>query len=759
MEDRVIFAEYLENDPDDVNNLQVFVTDSIDHVVMDTLIPGQGYAGFAASKTGPAQVTILPGRFYLGGSVFALKTPTVYDFISSLPVAAKKIVSVAIWGQEVDTNIQERNFLIAATSTPQNPIYAPQAVAMTHSRITNIGTTASAEGPDPAPPILASSVMAIATIVLTPTGVQSVVNVTTNQVPNLQNVNSRMKDLETWEATAGPELISIASDIQRLSNLLAELGSIGSQRLISRMLIRLADLDAHDGIPTAAADSQTDLYLTTDLSDTANVLYSAKVMEGIRLPDAAANDVSLQIFNPLDPNAMIQNGVLFPAYDSDLRQAIGPVTGSVQVSAYTFTTQILTQLTMSRQRVRYGTPYIDCTNTAFWHSGQYNPATHTLTVGTDTYDVSFLNSPTLDLNHEYVRLTQFWTDTYAEPYWQYITVPTTLSGTQVGETFPISQDLWVTAIGIYFSKLDASGPVTLAICRCFDTGQPDMSRVVAQSTLSYSSLKLAPAETSFPIQPTYLQSGKRYAVVLLTGANHFIATCDANAYPQGTFFALTAGGYAQVDLTRHLAFNLYAAKFRQPLVSIQLANLQLSGGMTGIDILAGVIAPASTKLTYEIQLGGIWTPLSGDTVADLNAGGNLPPNVPIRATFAGTPDIMPCLSLVDSHVHVERPALAYTHISAARTPPSTTQIRVIQRYEGFNSAFHTAAVKLLTGAGFVTVNNPASFTDQVADGGALERTYVFNLGGAVTAFKVESLGTTSTALATFLAAWRKDYVL
>jgi hypothetical protein len=45
------------------------------------------------------------------------------------------------------------------------------------------------------------------------------------------------------------------------------------------------------------------------------------------------------------------------------------------------------------------------------------------------------------------------------------------------------------------------------------------------------------------------------------------------------------------------------------------------------------------------------------------------------------------------------------------------------------------------------------------DDGALERTYVWNLGGAVTHYKLETVATTSAALKTFLTAWQKDWVL
>jgi len=43
--------------------------------------------------------------------------------------------------------------------------------------------------------------------------------------------------------------------------------------------------------------------------------------------------------------------------------------------------------------------------------------------------------------------------------------------------------------------------------------------------------------------------------------------------------------------------------------------------------------------------------------------------------------------------------------------------------------------------------------------GALERTYVWNLGSAVSSYKIKTTGTTTTPLKTFHQAWIRDWVL
>jgi hypothetical protein len=760
MENRVNFIAYAENVPDDVNNLQTYVSDSIDHVVVDTLVADARYSGFQATKSGPAQVTVAPGRLYKAGKVYALTTPTQYDFISQLPVAAKRIVLISAWGSEVDTGATPRNVLIAAQSTPQNPVYQPQVLQIVHARVANLGTSIGAEAPDPSPPSLDVTLLPIAKVVLTPTGVDSVTMFDANAVPNLEVVDGRVGAIEKWEAVAAPQLTSIASDIARLSN---DISSNASQALTGRMLGRLAVLESKDGIPSNAADSSADFFLDTKTSDLANLLSSCKIQEGVRFPDAAAADVALQLANPLNPLAMVNNGVLFPAYDPALRLSIGPATGAVQISAYTYQTTNFIQKTMSRTRIRWGAPFTVCTNSAFWQSGQYNPTTGIFTLPNgETFSVDPASQPWTIFNHVIIRLTEFWTDTYKIPYWDVVTTSSTISGSSVEETFPVGQDMWLQSIALQFTKLDSSGPVTLILSECTSTGEIDPTKVIGQVTLPFTSLTVN-GKTSFTFPtPVYLQSGNRYGFRVVTAANHILATASGPSFPNGMFFTMI-GGYAVADPTKHLAFDLYTCKFRQNVVAIDLQGLQLVGGIVGIDILAASIAPSSTQLTFAVQSAGVWIPLDQVNAGALNAGGALPPLLPFRAIFQGAPDMMPCLSLLTSNVHVNRPATSYTHIwpaGAGRTTPApTTQIRMTERYESFDPAFHTATRKLLTGAGFATETAPSSYSDATTPDGALERTYVWNLAAAVSAFKLKGLGTTSTALKTFHGAWLKDWVL
>jgi hypothetical protein len=109
-------------------------------------------------------------------------------------------------------------------------------------------------------------------------------------------------------------------------------------------------------------------------------------------------------------------------------------------------------------------------------------------------------------------------------------------------------------------------------------------------------------------------------------------------------------------------FSLYFARFAQTRSVIDLKALSLSGGIAAIDILAPVIKPGSTSLTYEVQVAGSWTPLeavaSGNSVLH-----GLPPLLPFRAVFVGTTEVQPGLNLAESVLRYSRPRTDFKHLS------------------------------------------------------------------------------------------------
>ncbi len=762
-ETRIIVDLDREATPDQIMTLQDGIEASIDHIVGDTLVPDRGYAGMLATFAGTV-VTIGAGRLYQGGKVYAFDTPATFDVLAKakLPVATKRIMLIIAFGQEQDDAPQPTNYVVESQSTPTSIVYKPQTVPQTHSRIAIVQDAYGDEAANPVYPGYGLA-LPIAVAVLGPTGIISLQNIVDGQVPNLADIAVRTAALEAFEAIIGPEVSTLAATLAGLAN------SKGDQALQGRILLSIAALNAKVGIPSNAADSDADYLLDGTNSDLLHPLSNCRVEEGIRFPDDAAADQILQRFNPFETTSVLRGGVLFSAYDRYLRQSTGPQTGSVRANGYTYNAVDYTQKTIARTRVRYGPQFDVCTNSDFWRSGTYDPISGIFKLSDgETFKAS------LDLQglpyaytgdgalHVPVRLQEFWTDTTNETYWDAVVQPPqTIPGFHLAESYLQGQDQWLDAIGFTLTSLDAQGDVTVLVCQAGADARPDPTSVLAMVTIPFAQLVVGKNIAGLAT-PVLLEGGQHVAILLVTTAAHGVGTTDGANFPQGTFFALSPSGYAAGDLTKHLALDLYGCKFLQSVVTVQMQNLQLGGGVTGIDLLASAVVPASTQLTYGIQLGGVIVPLTGLTPAQLNAGGALNPNIPLYATFVGTPDMMPALDLAHSKAHVSRPKTSLAHVwpLAPRTPPvPSSQIRVIERYESYDPAQHSWAAKLLTGANYLTQTAPSSFSDVNNPDGSLERTYVFNLGGAVSSYKVLTLGTAISPLDVDLGAWIKDYVL
>lgn len=746
MERRFIFREDQDLGPEDFNKIQDGAQNALAHVVLDAITPGRRFAGFAAAATGAAQLTVQPGRFYSAGKVYARDDAYGNDFTVSLPAATKKIATVVVYGAEIDTTAVPREFLL----NEETGASEPRVVATERVRVANVNVVMGQENADPIPPVIDAGALAIAQVLLSPAGIVSVTMVEANRLDSVNSLAIRAAAAERFVDEARPKITALGSDIATLK---AGIASVVDQNNFGRVLIRLATVEAKTGIPSNATASAADFFLDLGQTDNAFAGYAARVEEGVRFPTAATVDTTLAIFNALNPAAKVVGGMLFPAFTRELRMRSGPAQDELQISSFTYQVTNVVERTVSRLRLRYGYYYTYSPGVIWWGQPGYDYWFRTFGLAGEVFPAYV---PT---GYYYDRFPYYWADTVEDHYWDKVTVPHAVPGMQVAETFPNANDQWCEAIGLTFTKLAAAGAITLMITET-DRGLPDLSKVISYSTVDRANLVLG-AETVIPIQPVFLEGGKRYALVVSTAADHWLATTAGENFAQGTLFYVLDGAYQQGDATKDICFSLYSAKFKAARAVIDLNPLQLAGGISEIDILSGGIVPGSTDLTFEVQVSNKWVPLARATTADFNVGGVLPPLIPLRAVFTGSPEVMPAVKTTGSRVRISRSALAYKHISTVRTLPGggSTSIRVIERLEKFDAAHHTAVAKLLSGAGYATVTAASSFVDVAVEDGGIERTWLFNLGGAITSYRIQSEGTTDAALNTFHVTWRKDYAL
>jgi hypothetical protein len=746
----VIISQDQELTNDDLTNIGKFSQSSLDHVVNDGIESGRKFTGFAALQTGPAQVTVGAGRLYQNGEVYFRDDAggVVLDLLSILPAVTEKIVTIAVWGQTVDTATEPRTFLVDV-DTEQTEA---RAVATETRRFANVNAVNGVESADPVAAALDSNVIAVAYVRLNTAGVVSITAADDNRLESVRTVSNRTKDLEGWRVRAGASIDVLGTTVAGIQQTLKSMAPSSLVFEIARDTARLKELSE---LPETYTSYDADRYLNTDKSDTGNVNYLALVEEGVKFPPAAQAYSIVGLLNPIDPLVAKQNEIVLPKYTEVQRDKLIGRDAELSISQYQYQTVQTVQREVARTRVRYGASMTVCTNSAWWRSGYYDPVTGIFHRNGENWIVDPATRAAVSQKHGAIRLTQYFVDTYTETYWEAITNTEAVSGSFVAETFLNTEPGYVTAVGLYFTRKAAAGDIKLLIVETDATGAPVFNKAVARVTFPAANIALYPEVTKIPVPPTYLEKGKRYAIVPASGGNHFLATVDGNKNTQGTLFYSTDGAWAQGDLTKDLAYTLYYAKFNAPRVEVQLNPLTLVGGIANIDLNFDSLTPDGTEISFQIQIDGAWRTVNGEN-PDLFIG--LPPLVQFRAVLLGTTDVMPGFGVgARSQTMTSRPRADFKHISKARTLPAPcTTIEVTLRLEYWDAAHHTNVCKLLTGGTFATVETADStVTETTPDPAAIIRRYTFNVP-ATSQYKIQIEGTTNNVLVPYHVSERYD---
>jgi hypothetical protein len=744
----------------DLNNTGEFAQASLDHIVYDGISDLKHWVEFTVTKTATAEVTVGDGRVYSSGAVYASESDTVFDVLAHLPAVNKKYAAIVGWGQSIDTDTQPRDFLIDAMEGTTEP----QAVAMQRLRKANINIVYGTEAAQPQKPTVDSANVVIAWVLLNPADVESIEMEVSNKLPQVGRNKTAIDSLEAWKSLVSSRVDALASE---LAKLFARIGSLGADNDIARVAYDVARLKEISELEDNYTDYGADRFLNEGESNTLHVNYLAKVEEGVRFDDDAANETAIALFNPIEPNVKISSGLILPTYTE---RHVPIVTGFQQaqsISQYTYQAHTAKQKTMSRTRIRYGEDKTICTNNAWWRSGTYDRATATFKIGAETWEVLNGIPDTNGGNIHWVRLRRFWKDEYTETYWEHIVLNHTINGSLISQTFLQPQTAWVTAVGLNFTSKGPSGDVNVLICET-EHGMPALSKCIAKSTLAYANILTSTNGTTItkvPIQPTLLESGKRYAVVLITGGNHYVGMAPGTAYAQGTFFVSVDGAYQIGTNERDLMFSLYQAQFPVTRREINLQAMSLSGGIANIDITAAMAVPESCQLTFECQIGGVWKPLTEVAAGNTILYG-LPALIPFRAVFTGTTDIQPGIDTTNSRLFYSRPRTTFKHMANNYTVATPTRtFKVIAILENYYETNHNLTCTIQVGGAGGEIA-PGSTTDVELDPPVdarstnhkrIKRTFSWTptqIATNQTIFRITMDGATTSALDTFHVAER-----
>lgn len=719
MEKQVIFRDRQELQSADLNAIGQHAGDAIAHLVLDAVSGALKFTGGAVSAKSATEVDVAALRFYNGGKVYASEQTETLNLFQYLPLVAKKCVAVVVWGEVIDTDVQPRDFLVDLTTGATEP----QAVAMAKLWKANVNLQPGNESVDPQPPVLQTGTLAIALVYLTPGGVERIELQDAARLPTLQGHEQRLFEHEAWRTQAEPRISSIATD---LAGLAKKTMSLVGRDTVVELANDVARLKAKVNLPTAYASYESDYYGNTDKTDAAGVGYSAAVRNGLLFPTAGQASVGLALFNPYDAGIKRSaEDLVLPAYTDRARIQTSGYSGDISASQYQVQSQTIREYTATVWDYTYGwnyNYYNGWWNNWYWNYYGYNWGWY----GYYGYRVA-----------------------RQETRYELQTVTTSYNGAIIGQTFLVSNAMWLTKVGLQFTQIGASGDVMVAVCET-EGGKPDLLKTLTRVTVARGDLKKYPEETAIPVPPVLLEAGKRYALVLITQGDHRLATVSGNDYTQGTLFFGTDGDYFTGDLTKDLMFCLYAAQFAQPRVEVVLQSVSLAGGISDINIAAPQIVPDGCELRYEIQVGGKWYPL-GDAAMRLST---LPDIVPLRLVLLGTSDLAPAFRLAPNAITGSRAATSLAHWSKLRTlaaPSSSITVQVVVAQ--WDAAHHTLACEIKSGA---TTYTPATtVVRDEPDGQAKRITFTFT-PPAISTYAIKLTGARSAASAPFVVVERTD---
>lgn len=737
----------------DMNNIGIFGRASLDNVVLDAIEPGKRFTGFNVVQSGAAQITVGSGRLYNAGKVYSRADAggTVIDLIDTLPVTVRKIVAIVVWGQEIQSGLQPRSFLVDVDTEQTEARTTPTELR----RFANIDRASGLEAVDPQPPPLDAGVVAVAHVVLDPTGIVEIRPITANRLTSVADLRNRTGALELFRERAGAAIETLRSDLAGVAE--RQFG-MARRTEVFEIAADVARLKEEAGIPNDASSYGADNFLDLSQSDPDHPDWLARIEEGVRFPAAQQATAQLALLNQFDDRVKVTAGFMLPNYNEVARIVVDGPSNEVAISQYVFNTWVTVQKARSRERLRYGESFLMCTNALAWREGFIDPVSGLFRRGNETFEIlDNIGHPSGNRALLYLRLRQVWRDTYEESYWDRVQIEESVQGAGIAQTFLNSQDGWMTSLRLRFSRVGPTGNVRVMIAETLN-GAPRWDRVITKTTVNVEDLRVAPQWTNIPIGPVHLAAG-RYAIIVITAGNHFIETVLDNKFAEGSLFISTDGAFSQGDLTRDFTMQLLFAEFRSPRVEVQMAPIQLENGIANIDFLLEAIRPAGTDFVHEVQVNGVWRSLDETNRGSLVG---LPALLPYRIVFVGTTDNHAGVALgAASTITTWRPRTDYKHVSDVidlPAPCDEVELRIV--VEWWEAARHTLEIRLLTGAGYATVRTPAvveerALPDMIGTTGRREFRAVFSgIMPSIESFKIRLAGTTDNALVTYHVARR-----
>lgn len=728
----------------DFENLGLFPREAFDTILKDIGgWPASRYAGFAVEQIGQSTVRVGSGRLYRSGGVahyFADEGGFAIDLLDFQPALSKRIATIVVSGNTVNTDNEPREFVINVDDGTTEG----REVMVESRRVAAIAHVMGAENPTPVPPTISSDFVAVANVVLTNQGIESITMLSANRVPSIYQNGVLIDILNARLTSVGPQIETLRTDISGIGFNLRNKADIG---LVTAMAYDIARLKDKADLPDDHVDYAADLFLTEDESDKTALGYNARIFRGLRFPPTGAPVVvPIKLANTNDPALIVEGGMALPKYTDDVRISVVDKNSEYPLTNTTTVTKEARSVREARQ-----VSYVSGSESITAEIGANGQAT-VLSLGayrggevpsnavqTQTWSYSYPGYGTSYLAS--YSVPKYSTETYYETRTEWVQVTKNVTGSFTAQSFLNSQEGYFTGVNLFFSQKAATGDVRVMLVDCDPAGRPLFQRVLEEQVLPAADIKIYPTPTPVKFKPAHLVKGGRYAIVLASSAPHFICQVKDNKFAQGALFYYQDDNFVQAAAEIDMAIEIKFAKFASAYQTIALEPLELSGGIDSIIIKSDVALPHGTALDYQIRVNNEWRSIK-DGADGTNILINRPNLVQFRVVMIGTTDAMPAMGLdiERSEVTLIRPSSAMLHVSKARTLAApTNEITVRVKMRNWDPALHQLSCDLMTGVSY-TGNEAADATStkEEADG-VYVRTFVFNVT-AVSTFKIKLTG-------------------
>jgi hypothetical protein len=757
------FQKITEQDFNDFGN---HPREAMDHIVRDFGgYPAGRYVGFPVEQVGMSTVRVGSGRYYKGdgtGYLFDATGGQTIDLLDFLPAVAKKIATVVVYGNTIDTDVDPREYLTDAQAGSTES----QEMSTESRRQAYVSHVLGTENATPSPGPVAADFVAVAHVILTPAGVESITQLTANRVVSTYRNAEDIILINGRLSAVGPQIDTLRTDI---SGLASAVRTKAEAKFVHAIALDMARVKERVDLPDDYSTYGADHFLDELESDPDAPGYDCLVREGARFALAASSTARVALENAIDPRVTVNDNMVLPKYVAVPRLSI---IGNEAEYPLTNTTQenVETRLLQETRIVRefLGSTYW-CSNTSWWNSGQYDPITGIFRRGGETFVITSNPLPPTSVTDAAGNLAG--RAVYAHRYtersviderWEHVSTTENVIGSISAQTVLHSQDGYLAEHHFFVTKKASSGDIRVLICEVNEADQPMLHRVLAQTVIPNAQINVWPQPTVAAVKPVFIARGKRTARVYISSAAHFIALVLGNKLAQGARHYKQDGVWVQSLTGEDVAFEDRYCRFENPVVTVQLQPLELAGGINNIRINNDATVPEGTDIDYRIRVAGEWRSLREGS-RNVNILASLPALVQFQAVLVGTTDVMPSFGVGEnrSEVLLERPKTTMTHVSAPRLMPApinSTEVNL--RLENWDEGVgkHAVTVTILTGVGYATVETADAVSSEADPHDATVRNVkaTFNLAAPSSDFKIKAVGASGSSAQRFHIAERAD---